>query len=523
MRRLVRVCCVAMSLGLGYPIFAEDVAVPKAEWEAIKARMADLESRAAPVVSSVDTAMDNKFGPVASVVTKTGKLTVGGLMQVWYYSIQNDHRGFFDDPNVNTIADTNEALDNDSFRIRRAELKFTLEINENIRSYLMLDTAREALGFPGVPSNQADGNGIKKANQVSPQFLAIDKPVGVNSVAFINAALNGASSAAAPRLLQDAWINWHGCIPHHDVQLGQMLVPLGEEGIRPNGELDFVERSMVGFACNTRDLGAVVHGSWWECGSKPGDGRLQYWAGVFNGPGTFFEPGNAQNRPDDNDSKDVVARMLVRPVWDDCWGKLELGGSFMGGKHGESGNREPIATPLNGLNRQSRYAARYNAWASYKFGDCLTGLWVRGEGVRISDREVPGSTLDLLGNGTSANAFVQQQGATFTRQGVYGSLGYKMSESKICSIPCWLKPVEFLGRYDQYQNISMADEVNPRHTDAFYTRASTAGINYYIIGHNAKVQANYNWVDLPADKSDAARVFHNTRNDSFVINFQVMF
>ena len=63
-----------------------------------------------------------------------------------------------------------------------------------------------------------------------------------------------------------------------------------------------------------------------------------------------------------------------------------------------------------------------------------------------------------------------------------------------------------------------------RPLDRFYTRVWTAGINYYIIGHNAKVQANYNWVDLPAEKSTpGVREFHNTRNDSFVINFQVAF
>ncbi len=65
--------------------------------------------------------------------------------------------------------------------------------------------------------------------------------------------------------------------------------------------------------------------------------------------------------------------------------------------------------------------------------------------------------------------------------------------------------------------------MTPYKTDVFYTRVWTAGLNYYIAGHTAKVQANYNFVTLPADKSSPSRVFHDTRNDNFVINFQVAF
>ena len=50
----------------------------------------------------------------------------------------------------------------------------------------------------------------------------------------------------------------------------------------------------------------------------------------------------------------------------------------------------------------------------------------------------------------------------------------------------------------------------------------TGGINYYIKGHDAKIQANYNFVWNPnPDRPDLS--FHNTRDDSFVVNFQVAF
>ena len=454
--------------------------------------------------------------------TKVGKLQIGGLMQVWYYSIQRDNRGVFSDSGVNGISDVNSTLDNNSFRIRRSEIRLTMDINENISSFLMIDPAREALGFPQFPSNQ--GN-IKKANNVAPEYLAATKGLlGINSTSAVAAVQNGASSTTAPRLLQDAYINFHGVVPYHDFQVGQWCPRIGEEAIRNNGELDFVERSMLGFqGTDYRDMGAMVHGSWWGKDCNDRDGRLQYWAGLFDGAGSYFDVGNNQNRPDNNNSKDFNGRVMVRPLWDDCWGHLELGGSVQCGRHGQGHNDLPITAPSNGLNRPSDWAMRWNAWGSYKFGDMLSGLWMRAEWSSIKDREAPGSVIDVQGNGTGTNKYAQQLGQAFSRQGAYGTLAYKFEDSKICNLPCWFKPFEVLGRFDQLQNIETADLVTPYKTDVFYTRVWTAGVNYYIQGHNAKIQANYNWVDLPGDKSGPNRVFHDTRNDSFVINFQIMF
>jgi len=64
--------------------------------------------------------------------------------------------------------------------------------------------------------------------------------------------------------------------------------------------------------------------------------------------------------------------------------------------------------------------------------------------------------------------------------------------------------------------------VNPSHTDNFKTEVWTAGINYYIKGHNAKIQANYNAVDEQSD-GNPGRGLREVRNDNFVVNFQVAF
>ncbi len=492
-------------------------------WEKIQKRLDDQDARLAGAGAkiesgTVDTALVSKYGPNAAATTKTGKLTIGGLFQIWYYHEQNDPQGFFNDPNVNGISDSNAINDASGFRVRRAEIKMTMDLTENIRAVLMFDPARECIAFPSLPSNQADLFGTKKANQTAPGF----KSNGVDSVTFITAGQTGLS-ATTPRLLQDAFINFHDFVPHHDFQVGQFIPGLGEEGLRPNAELDFAERSMVGFYSNTRDMGLSIHGSWWECDDTKGSGRFQYWTGVFNGTGTYFEPGNDQNRPDGNSSKDFNFRTLVRPLWDDRWGKLEIGGSGMGGRHGFGHNDLPITAPSNNLNRPENWASRWNAWGSYKFGSTLSGLWMRTEWTWIKDREQPGSVIDVQGDCTGTNKFAQQLGQAFSRQGIYGAAGYKFGDSKICNLPCWMKPVEILGRYEQFQNIETANLVEPWKTDVFYTRVWTAGVNYYIVGNNAKIQANYNFVNLPADKSSPNRVFHDTRNDSFVLNFQVAF
>src|SRR6185295_12255538 len=108
-----------------------------------------------------------------------------------------------------------------------------------------------------------------------------------------------------------------------------------------------VERSFVGLLADNRDLGASVHGTWW-------DDRFQYWLGIFNGAGNYLgTAGVFRNRADDNNDKDFNYRVLVRPLWSsgsDCecschndWGKLELGVSGRLGRHGGEGADNPIA------------------------------------------------------------------------------------------------------------------------------------------------------------------------------------
>jgi len=478
-------------------------------------------SSAAMPRSSVDQALSGKYGPGSAVTTKTGKLCIGGLLQVWYYHIQKDNRGLWDSNtlNGNGVFDTNTASDNDSFRIRRAELSFTMDIHENVTAVVRIDPAREATSFPAMPDNQ--GNfGIGNLFKVAPNIAAEVGPNGTGaangSTALVTAAQTGAGGV--PRLLKDAYINYHGVIPHHDFTVGQFRPQMGEEGVRASSELDFVERSMIGQLTEDRDLGMQMRGFWW-------DDRFQYWFGGFDAAGGYFQSG--MNRADINSDKDFLAAMMIRPVWkQETWGSLELGYSFEMGQHGKVDfvGRDYINNPVNNINIAGNWARRMAAYGSYRPGGPVKGWWLRGEWQLIHDRAAAGAVYDIGGN-----QFEQLVPKPMTIQGFYVSTGYKIGDSVFAdSAPSWLKPFEFAFRYEQLANVWSVNDaaVDPQtEISARTTRVYTAGVNYYIKGHNAKIQVNYNVVLDPYkhDLEQKTQDWHGVRNDNLMVNFQVAF
>src|SRR5581483_4400347 len=269
----------------------------------IRSTNAELVSRVKPLADTAQFVIDSKYGPNAPVTSKQGKLQMNGLVQIWYYSFQHDRNALFNDPQINGVQDTNETSDNDSFRIRRTELRFNFDLNEQITTEVLIDPAREAQSFPNLPDNQSNSSIFKRLTNT-------------------NVANTQTGAGAVPRLLNNAWIDYHDFVPHHDFKVGQFKPPFGEEGIRKSSELDFVERSMLGQLADFRDLGIYAHGEWWDSNGKgfndysDGSGRFQYWVGAFDSSGNFHESaGQQQNRSDDNSDKDFVYRMLVRPVW----------------------------------------------------------------------------------------------------------------------------------------------------------------------------------------------------------------
>jgi len=307
---------------------ALDVDALKKEVERIREEIKHQDDPALAPVSKLDTNMLDKYGPNDSVKTRVGALGITGLVQIWYQTIQNDSRGIVVPTASNNLGglglpggnvtgpvpEPNGVLDNDTFRVRRTELRFAMDLTDNISAFVMIDPSREAnTTFTPVAANPnhnavfnnphlSDGSGRQLGNGINPQIL------------------------------QDAFISFHDLIPHHDFQIGQFKPPSGEEAWRASGLLDFVDRSMVTAINNVRDIGVMAHGTWFY--SKKGDsstGRLQYWVGAFNGPnGTVLtdpEIIEGGNRSDDNYAKDFCWRIAGQPIWDaEKWtGRLEIG------------------------------------------------------------------------------------------------------------------------------------------------------------------------------------------------------
>jgi CheY-like chemotaxis protein len=179
-------------------------------------------------------------GPSATAqeLGQDGKVRFNGLLQAWYTNAAN-------------------GLD-DTFRIRRAELKFSGEILPAVTWVVMVDPAK-------MRSVQETG-----------------------------------------RILQDAFIT----LEFHQrlkVSVGQLKVPLSLEGLESSAELDteralfMADRARGGAYGDIRDIGVMASG--------PLTTWLDYQLGFFD------SSGDIQNALDRDDRKAVAGRLVYRPAF----------------------------------------------------------------------------------------------------------------------------------------------------------------------------------------------------------------
>ena len=517
---LLLVCAVSAGVCRG----SQQIDDLRADVEKLRVELAKKESEPQAPISRVDAFTDCHYGPNEVARTKNGKLTIGILTQVWYQHINNSSRGLVVPAPGNALpqSEPGQLNDNDTFRIRRTEMRFNIDINENVNAYVMIDPTRESnVQFTPVPT------------------FPLHNTILTNSH-ILDGSNRHAGNTIIPQKLQDAYINYHGIIPHHDFTIGQFKPPSGEEAWRNSGQLDFVDRAMVTSVNNVRDIGVMAHGSWV-------DGRVQYWVGAFNGPdGTVLndpEIVEGGNRPDTNDSKDVAERVAVNPVWstEKWYGRLQVGYARTDGEHGRDGQGFSLAQAVNGLNRQRTKIYRNAAWLWYRPNDKAKGLWVRGEFGDEHDVYDPFFRTDLLnlGSGDSTGAIAFPDGNSLdssgqaapkpvTIYGYYAAMGYKFSDSIFAKClengNAWekiLHDMEFCARFEQFQNVAAESLSNPdRNTSLFRTNAFWGGINYYIKGYDARIQMNYIAVRDPVN---ALRGIRDYSNNTFIMSFQVMF
>ena len=188
--------------------------------------------------------------------TSRQPVQIGGLLQVWYLS-------------GHTITNAR-----DTYRVRRADLKFIGDITPRVHWRISIDAA-------------------KVLNLTRTTTVADDSVV-----------LRDVAVEQRGRVLQEASVNMTFG-PRLRVDIGQQIIPLALEGVITSSQIETIERTMfiaertrgAGIA-DVRDVGASARGAVLR--------YLDYQVGVFN------EVGESQNSTDVNDQKASVARLSLR-------------------------------------------------------------------------------------------------------------------------------------------------------------------------------------------------------------------
>lgn len=175
---------------------------------------------------------------------------------------------------------------NDTFRIRRSELRFTGDITPKVKWSVMFDLAKAL----SVNSTTSTINGTPVVGSVAVNQLS--------------------------RIFQEGFISY-AYSKQANFQVGQFKIPLSQEGLQSTATLDTVERALFltdrargGGYGDARDLGAMAFGTL--------STHLDYQIGIFNGVN------ESQNDVDQNDQKAVVGRLVFRPSFIQG---LQIGGS----------------------------------------------------------------------------------------------------------------------------------------------------------------------------------------------------
>lgn len=225
------------------------------EVEGLKKQIEEAQRLAQHVQTSEGTKEEAaaKEHVLESVRSGFGKITLGGLGQVWFVGSSED---------VNT-----------SLRLRRMEIKLSGEITPQVGWTVMIDPAKSL-------------------------SLSKGPPVSVNQ---------------ASNILQDFFLTYK-LTPALSFDVGQYKVPLSMEGLRSSAQLYTVERAIFnvlpvrnGRVGDVRDVGLQLRGSyplpWWRKES-----RAEFALGVFN------DGGPGQNTVDTNDQKAFIGRAALFPL-----------------------------------------------------------------------------------------------------------------------------------------------------------------------------------------------------------------
>ena len=160
-----------------------------------------------------------------------------------------------------------DSAGNDTFWIRRSELKLSGRISSKADWAVMIDPAKTLK----LTTSKTAGN------------------------------VTDVSVDQSSKILQDAWVGYQ-FTPQVRAEVGQQKVPFSYEGLHSASALDVIERALflsVGKYGDIRDIGLQVKGKW---------DQVQATAAVMNGEG------ESQNNKDSNPQKAVGGRVVFAPT-----------------------------------------------------------------------------------------------------------------------------------------------------------------------------------------------------------------
>jgi hypothetical protein len=255
--------------------------------------------------------------------------------------------------------------------------------------------------------------------------------------------------------------------PLLQISLGQQLLPFGLEVSAPEELKPVIRNAEFTTRLNLarRDIGLVVRGDLFaqvDYGYNYRQGILAYAVGVLNGSGP--------NALDDNDNKDIVARLAftVPSDYNSFLRQITIGGTAYVGK--QNTYLTDAARTLAGKGKRNRFGLDlyYNHWP---FG--ITAEYIQGEDVATPGKSLQDPQRTEVHSraytGTFFLSFGEQFVAGFRNQGKYDDW--------------WPKTFQPFFRYDFYDpNI---DE------DRDQVEVFTGGINIFF-AETTKFQFNYN-------------------------------
>lgn len=240
--------------------------------------------------------------------------------------------------------------------------------------------------------------------------------------------------------LLDAYIAYNRLGPWLTISLGQFKSPFGLELNTACHKLHTIKRSAVvnNLAHPFRDIGLMLSG---------GTDSLQFF-GLHNHNIITYKlailNGTGINEWDDNNSKDIVARLVISP-----WKFIRIGGSY---RHGSQAPAQPD------LAQDQR--TRWGGDIELEFGDFLFQgeyIWGEDKGSSVEGGGCGGDPVVVLGNFVKSGYFTQAMYMT----------------------PIRLQPVLKYESYDS--NLDMTDDL---------LTTITIGLNYWI-NDWTRLQANY--------------------------------